>query len=291
MNKDLKIIECPRDAMQGITEFISTDKKVSYINSLLKVGFHAIDFGSFVSPKAIPQMKDTEEVLNKIDLSKTDTKLLVIVGNVRGCETAMKHEKISYVGFPYSVSETFLQKNLNSNFKKSETSIRTIVELCERNGKEAVIYLSMAFGNPFGDHYDLDLVLASVERLKKLGVKIIMLSDTVGKSKVKDITVLFKELNAKYPEIDFGFHLHTSIQHWYGKINAAYENGCRRFDTVMRGLGGCPAVDGELLGNLKTSNLLEYFETREIETNIKEKDFYRAYMKALQTFPLENLAK
>lgn len=291
-DRKLKIVECPRDAMQGIGPFIPTHKKASYINALLKVGFDTIDFGSFVSPKAIPQLKDTAKVLSLLDMSQTTTKLLAVVGNTRGAEDALKFEEISYLGFPYSISEIFLQRNLNSSIEKSTAAVSDLLEMCDKKKKELVVYMSMGFGNPYGEPYSIEIVNQHIEKLHKMGVKAIPLSDTIGSSTIAEITTLFSDLVPRYPEIEFGFHLHTSIMHWYGKVNAAYQNGCRRFDTVINGLGGCPmAEEGQLVGNLRTSNLLEYLEIIGVNTGIDEKAFLQAYMKALNTFPTAGLVK
>jgi len=290
--RKLKLVECPRDAMQGIIPFIPTAKKAKYINTLLKVGFDTIDFGSFVSPKAIPQLKDSEEVLALLDMSQTTTKLLAVIGNVRGATTGVQYPEISYFGFPYSVSETFLNRNLNSSIEKSTTAIKDILEICDKNKKELVVYISMGFGNPYGDEFNVDIVCEQVEQLYQMGVRIIPLSDTIGCSTPQVIADLYSTLIPRYPDIEFAFHLHTSVVHWFGKVNAAYQNGCRRFDTVINGLGGCPnALVGQLVGNLRTSNMLEYLESIGIETNINEEAFLHSYMQALKTFPTAKLTK
>jgi len=284
MNK-IKIIESPRDAMQGLTRFIPTNDKARYINALLQVGFDTIDFGSFVSPKAIPQLKDTEEVLSKLNLSGSDTKLLVIIGNQRGAETAAKYDEIQYLGYPFSISPTFLKRNINSTIEKSVNTVSELLNTCHKNNKELVVYISMAFGNPYGDQWNPDIVADWVYRLRKMGVKIMPLSDTVGISTKKNIALLFSTLVPEFPEIEFGFHLHTTIRHWYRKINAAFINGCKRFDTVINGLGGCPMAENRLVGNLRTSNLLEYFEINYVPIDIDEEAFEKAYGLALEVFP------
>lgn len=290
--KMLKIIECPRDAMQGIAPFIPTQKKADYINALLKVGFDTIDFGSFVSPKAIPQLRDTAKVVSMLDMSQTTTKLLSVVGNLRGAKDAVEFDEITYLGFPFSISETFLKRNLNSSIEKSTQTVSELLNICDKKKKELVVYVSMGFGNPYGDPYNTDIVCEYVDKLSKMGVKIIPLSDTIGSSKVPLITNLFSGLIPEFPEIEFGFHLHTSVRHWYRKVNAAYKSGCRRFDTVINGLGGCPmAEEDKLVGNLRTSNLLEYLESIGASTNIDEEAFLQAYMKALKTFPAAGLVK
>lgn len=283
--RKIKITESPRDAMQGLTRFIPTDEKARYINSLLKVGFDVIDFGSFVSPKAIPQMKDTAEVLSKLDLSGTETKLLAIVANTRGGEDAASFEKISYLGFPFSISPTFLKRNINSNIEKSVMIVDDLLNICDKKNKGLVVYISMAFGNPYGDEWNPDLVAGWIQKLYDMGVRIIPLSDTVGISTKKNIALLYSTLVPEFPEIEFGFHLHTTIRHWYRKVNAAFVNGCRSFDTVINGLGGCPMAENRLVGNLRTSNLLEYFEINYVPVQIDEKAFEEAYELALEIFP------
>ena len=245
--------------MQGLPDFIPTDVKTSYINELLKVGFDTIDFGSFVSPKAIPQLKDTAQVVEGLDLSNTKTKLLSIVANVRGATEACNFEQIDYLGYPHSISPTFLKRNVNSNEADSLGRVEEMMNLCAKSGKDLVVYISMGFGNPYGDPWDVDIVEKTTEDLHKLGVRIIPLSDTTGVSTLVGIEESFSRLIPKYPDIEFGFHLHTTTRDWYGQISAAYTNGCRRFDTVMLGLGGCPmADDDDLTGNMKTVNLKEY---------------------------------
>ena len=271
--------------MQGLTRFIPTKDKVRYINALLKVGFDAIDFGSFVSPKAIPQLADTGEVVKKLDLSSTDTKLLAIVANKRGGEDAASFDEISYLGFPFSISPTFLKRNINSTIDKSVQTVKDLLEICDRKNKSLVVYISMAFGNPYGDEWNADVVAMWVERLHKMGVRIIPLSDTVGISSKKNIALLFSTLVPEFPDIEFGFHLHTTIRHWYKKVNAAFMNGCRSFDTVINGLGGCPMAENRMVGNLRTSNLLEYFEINYVPVNINEEAFNKAYEMALDIFP------
>ena len=283
--RKIKIIESPRDAMQGLTRIIPTDDKARYINTLLKVGFDVIDFGSFVSPKAIPQMSDTAEVVKKLDLSGTDTKLLAIVANTRGGEDAAQFDEITYLGFPFSISPTFLKRNINSSIEKSVAIVEDLLNICDRHNKGLVVYISMAFGNPYGDEWNPDLVAGWVRRLYEMGVRIIPLSDTVGISTKKNIALLYSTLVPEFPEIEFGFHLHTTIRHWYRKINAAFMNGCRSFDTVINGLGGCPMAENRLVGNLRTSNLLEYFEVNFVPVSINEKAFEEAYELALEIFP------
>jgi hydroxymethylglutaryl-CoA lyase len=281
----IKIVESPRDAMQGLTRFIPTKDKVRYINALLKVGFDTIDFGSFVSPKAIPQLQDTKEVVKMLDLSATTTKLLAIVANKRGGEDAAQFDEIHYLGYPFSISPTFLKRNVNSSIEKSVQTVEELMEICAKSKKELVIYISMAFGNPYGDEWNADIVYEWVLRLHNMGVRIIPLSDTVGISSKKNIALLFSTLVPDFPDIEFGFHLHTTIRHWYRKVNAAFMNGCKRFDTVINGLGGCPMAENRLVGNLRTSNLLEYFEINYVPVEVNEKAFEEAYALALEIFP------
>ena len=271
--------------MQGLPNFIPTAEKARYINALLKVGFDIVDFGSFVSPKAIPQLKDTTRVLERLDITNTDTKLLAIVVNKRGGEDASAFDKISYLGYPFSISPTFLKRNINSTIEKSKQNVEDLLNICDRTNKELVVYISMAFGNPYGDAWNTDLVAEWILKLYKMGVRNIPLSDTVGISSKKNIALLFSTVVPEFPDIFFGFHLHTTMRHWYRKINAAFINGCRSFDTVINGLGGCPMAENRLVGNLRTSNLLEYLEINYIPVKINEQAFDKAYELALEIFP------
>jgi hydroxymethylglutaryl-CoA lyase len=281
----MKIIECPRDAMQGIHEFISTEKKVEYINSILKVGFDTVDFGSFVSPKAIPQMRDTAQVLDQLDLSNTNSKLLAIIANVRGAQDAVEFEEINYLGFPFSISETFQQRNANSSIVDSLTRVEEIQDLCVRNKKQLVVYISMAFGNPYGDEWSSDIAVLWTKRLAQMGIKIIALSDTIGVSNPENITYLFSKLVPEFPGVEFGAHLHTTPDKWEEKVHAAYTSGCRRFDSAIKGYGGCPMAADKLTGNMPTENLLNYFNRHNIVTGIDENAFAEAMQVALKTFP------
>jgi hydroxymethylglutaryl-CoA lyase len=283
----MKLIECPRDAMQGIHEFIPTEKKAAYINSLLKVGFDTIDFGSFVSPKAIPQMRDTALVLEQLDLSSTQSKLLSIIANVRGAQDAVEFEEISYLGFPFSISETFQQRNTNSSIAESLARVEEIQDLCIRNKKQLVVYISMAFGNPYGDEWSSDVAIAWTKRLAKLGIKIIALSDTIGVSNPDNISFLFSKLVPEFPGIEIGAHLHTTPDTWEEKVHAAYTNGCRRFDSALKGLGGCPMAADKLTGNMPTEKLLSYFKEKSIPTGIDNKAFEEAMILAGNTLPVE----
>lgn len=281
----MKLIECPRDAMQGIPEFILTDKKAAYINSLLKVGFDTIDFGSFVSSKAIPQMRDTAEVLRKLDLSDTSSKLLAIIANVRGAEDALKFDEITYLGFPFSVSETFQQRNTNSSILESLKRVEEIQSLCVNNKKQMVVYISMAFGNPYGDKWSSEIVIKWIHQLRMLGIKTIALADTVGVSSPATISALFSDIVPEFPEVEIGAHLHTTPGTWEEKVKAAFENGCYRFDAAIKGYGGCPMAKDELVGNMPTENLVSFFKERKVNTGINEKAFEKAMEIALDTFP------
>jgi len=255
----IKVIECPRDAMQGISKFIPTEQKIKYANQLLKVGFDTIDIGSFVSPKSIPQMKDTLEVIKSIDLSTTNSKLLVITANSRGASEAVKHKEIDYLGYPFSVSETFQLRNTNTTIMKAFEKVKVLQDSCLKHDKELVIYLSMGFGNPYGDAYSPELIEEWTEKLSKIGVKIFSLSDTVGVATPEIIAYLFQALTKDYPDLEFGAHLHTHPHNWRDKIKAAYKNGCRRFDTAIFGYGGCPMAKDDLLGNMPTEHFINVF--------------------------------
>ncbi len=285
MIDSVKIIECPRDAMQGIkSHFIPTEAKAKYINSLLKVGFDTIDFGSFVSPKAIPQMRDTAEVLSKLDLSTTKSKLLAIVANVRGANDASQFEEIDYLGYPFSISENFQMRNTHKTIDQSIDTLKEVLAIAGRTNKEVVAYLSMGFGNPYGDPWSVEIVGEWTEKLSNLGVKILSLSDTVGSSTPKDIDYLFSNLIPSYPQIEFGAHLHTTPTKWHEKVDAAFKAGCHRFDGAIKGYGGCPMAKDDLTGNMPTEKLLSYFTANKVTTNIKPMSFESAYNKALEVF-------
>jgi hydroxymethylglutaryl-CoA lyase len=255
----MKIIECPRDAMQGIKEFIPTEKKIDYINQLLRVGFDTIDFGSFVSPKAIPQLKDTAEVLKELNLTNTSSRLLSIIANLRGAIDACDFEEINYLGFPLSVSEEFQKRNTNKSITKALNTVEEIQNLSLKNNKELVVYLSMAFGNPYGENYHSDIVAELTEKLHNLEVGIVVLSDTIGVSEPLNIAPLFSTLINEYPTIELGAHFHATPDKWEEKIDAAYKNGCRRFDAAIKGYGGCPMAKEKLTGNMPTEKLITYF--------------------------------
>ena len=281
---DVKIIECPRDAMQGIKTFIPTEKKVQYIQSLLRVGFDTIDFGSFVSPKAIPQMQDTAEVLAQLDLSKTTSKLLAIIANTQGAEMAAVHSQIQYLGFPFSISENFQMRNTHKTIAESLITLTEILEIANNTNKEVVAYLSMGFGNPYGDPWNVDIVGEWTQKLSNMGVKILSLSDTVGSSTPEVISYLFSNLIPKYPNIEFGAHLHTTPNKWHEKVDAAYKAGCKRFDGAIQGFGGCPMATDDLTGNMPTEKLLSYFTTQKANTNTSPMSFESAYNEASKIF-------
>jgi hydroxymethylglutaryl-CoA lyase len=280
----VKIIECPRDAMQGIKSFIPTATKVAYIQSLLRVGFDSIDFGSFVSPKAIPQMQDTAEVLAQLDLSQTQSKLLAIIANTQGAETACNFPEIHYLGFPFSISENFQMRNTHKTIAQSMVSLEEILNLADANNKEVVAYLSMGFGNPYGDPWNTDIVGEWTEKLSKMGVKIVSLSDTIGSSTPEMISYLFSNLIPAYPEIEFGAHLHTTPDSWFEKVDSAYHAGCRRFDGAIQGFGGCPMATNHLTGNMPTEKLLSYFTAQKANTDLSPMSFESAYNEASKIF-------
>jgi len=269
MSSSIKIIECPRDAMQGIKEFIRTKNKIEYINKLLKVGFDTIDFGSFVSHKAIPQLKDTADVLAGLNLSSTSSKLLAIIANTRGANDACNFEEINYLGFPLSVSEQFQNRNTNKSIIESLNIVEEIQNLSVKKNKKLVVYLSMAFGNPYGENYHPDIVAELTEKLHQLDVGIVALSDTIGVSDPSNIAPLFSTLIKEYPTIEFGAHFHTTPDKWKEKVDSAYQNGCRRFDTAIKGFGGCPMAKDDLTGNMPTEKLITYF-TEDLKLNIDE---------------------
>ncbi|WP_296147657.1 hydroxymethylglutaryl-CoA lyase [uncultured Flavobacterium sp.] len=280
----VKIIECPRDAMQGIKAFIPTEKKVDYIQSLLRVGFDTIDFGSFVSPKAIPQMVDTAEVLSRLDLSQTKSKLLSIIANTQGAETASKHKEIQYLGYPFSISENFQMRNTHKTIAESLVTLQEILDIANATDKEVVAYLSMGFGNPYGDPWNVEIVGEWTERLSNMGVKILSLSDTVGSSTPEVIEYLFSNLIPNYKHIEFGAHLHTTPDKWFEKVDAAYKSGCRRFDGAIQGFGGCPMAKDDLTGNMPTEKMLSYFTAQKAPTETSPMSFESAYNEATKIF-------
>ena len=284
MSKKVKIIECPRDAMQGIKDWIPTESKIQYIQSLLRCGFDTIDVGSFVSPKAIPQMKDSAEVLHSLDLSKTDSKLLTIVANLRGAQDAVQHEMVDYLGYPFSISENFQMRNTHKTIDQSIDLLQDIIELADSKNKELVVYISMGFGNPYGDPWNVDIVGEWTERLSKMGVKILSLSDTVGTSDPETIDYLFSNLIPRYSNIEFGAHLHTTPTTWHEKVDAAYKAGCMRFDGAIQGFGGCPMAKDDLTGNMPTEKLVSYFASVQAYDNINTMSFESSYNEALKIF-------
>ena len=280
----MKLIECPRDAMQGLPDFIPTTTKTAYLSMLLEVGFDTLDFGSFVSPKAIPQLRDTAEVLAGLDLSRSKTKLLAIVANRRGAETAALHPEISYLGFPLSVSETFQRRNTNQTTAEALADVAAMHELCERRGKTLVTYLSMGFGNPYGDAWSPEIVTDFTQQLAALGIRIVALSDTIGASTAATITPLFSALIPAFPGIEFGAHLHTTPTTWREKVSAAHHAGCRRFDGAIGGIGGCPMATDELTGNMATENLLAFLAESGLDAGLDKAAFGRARAAAAAVF-------
>jgi len=273
----LKIIECPRDAMQGLHPFIPTATKVDYLNLLLQVGFDTLDFGSFVSPKAIPQMRDTAAVVQQLDLTTTATKLLAIVANRRGANDAVAYEEITYLGYPFSISETFQMRNTNATIAQSLDRVKTIQELCVAHKKQMVVYISMGFGNPYGDDWNVEIVQHWVEQLAQLDIRIFQLSDTVGVAKPDSIAYLFNQLIPANPDLEIGAHFHTTPSTWSEKVSTAYENGCRRFDGVIKGFGGCPMAQDSLVGNMPSEHLIEFAHANN-HANHLNMDAYRAAM-------------
>jgi hydroxymethylglutaryl-CoA lyase len=281
----VKIIECPRDAMQGLHDFIPTNKKAAYINQLLKCGFDTIDFGSFVSPKAIPQLRDTAEVLSLLEYT-SETKLLAIIGNERGAEEAAHFKEIDYLGFPFSVSEVFQKRNTNATMEESLSKLERIQSICKKSNKELVVYLSMGFGNPYGETWNAEIVQKWCAILyHSFDVKIQAISDTIGKATTSDVSYLFSELIPALPNVEFGAHLHTKPENAIGLVEAAYSSGCRRFDGAIKGFGGCPMATDALTGNMPTEKVLEWLEANSILTGIDSKHFEKAYIQAGQVFP------
>ena len=281
----VKLIECPRDAMQGIKEFIPTEKKAAYINQLLKAGFDTLDFGSFVSPKAIPQMRDTREVLERLDLSLSPTKLLAIVANQRGAQDAAQFAEIDYLGYPFSISETFQLRNTNATIEESIERVQQIQDICLAHDKELVVYISMGFGNPYGDPWNIEAVQKWVGRLAGMGIHILQLSDTIGVANPQNISYLFSNLIPAYPEIEFGAHFHTTPDKWKEKVVAAYQNGCYRFDGAIKGYGGCPMAKDDLTGNMPMENLVHYFEEQGVASGVQREAFLESMAMAAEVFP------
>ena len=280
----VKLIECPRDAMQGIKTFIPTHEKVQYLQMLLNCGFDTLDIGSFVSPKAIPQMKDTAEVLNAINLKGVQTKLLTIVANKRGAEAAIQFPQVEYIGFPFSISETFQMRNTHKTIEESIEVLKSILNISGQAKKQVVVYLSMGFGNPYGEPWNPEIVSNWVEKLVQMGVQIISLSDTVGSSTPKSITQLYSTLIPRYPHIELGAHLHTTKATWFEKLNAAYKAGCLRFDGAIQGYGGCPMAGDALVGNMPTEQMLSYFNSQKTNSTVKPMAFESAHNSATVLF-------
>jgi len=283
MNNAVKLVECPRDAMQGWHNFIPTKKKIEYINSLLKVGFDTIDFGSFVSPKAIPQMADTKEVISKLEIN-SNTKLLAIIANERGAKEAVVFDEITFLGFPFSISETFQQRNTNSNIEESLQRVEAIQSLCMQYNKQLVIYLSMAFGNPYGDEYNTEILLHWADEIVKRNINIISLADTVGVATPEQISVACKTMITKYPSIEFGVHLHSTINNRKEKLDAAFEEDCLRFDGALKGIGGCPMAQNELVGNMDSIFMIDYFMQKNLLQNINMEALHESIKIANEIF-------
>jgi Isopropylmalate/homocitrate/citramalate synthases len=284
MRDKIHIVECPRDAMQGWKHFIPTNKKIEYINALLEVGFDTIDFGSFVSPKAIPQMADTKEVISNLQMSNSRSKLLAIVANVRGAEDAVVFDEITYLGFPFSISETFQKRNTNSTIGQSLTTVERIRDLCKKNKKEPVIYISMGFGNPYGDAYSEEIVMKWVDKLTGLDINIISMADTIGLAQPAQVSSILNKLIPKYTEVEFGVHLHSTPVKWKQKIDAALNAGCRRFDGALKGIGGCPMADDELVGNMNSELMIAHFKEKDILPGINKEALQKALLLANEIF-------
>lgn len=281
----VKLIECPRDAMQGIKTFIPTATKARYLNLLLQAGFDTLDFGSFVSPKAIPQMRDTADVLSQLDLSASSTRLLAIVANRRGAQDAAQFEEISYLGYPFSISETFQLRNTNATIEESIARVQQIQDICLASGKALVVYISMGFGNPYGDPWNVEIVQKWADRLISMGINILQLSDTIGVASPESIAYLFSYLTPHYPQTEFGAHFHTVPNKWEEKIATAYQHGCRRFDGAIKGYGGCPMAKDDLTGNMPTENMVRYFHEIGADTGVDRHTFSQAMAMAGQVFP------
>ncbi len=280
----IKIVECPRDAMQGLHHFIPTQTKVEYINALLKVGFHTIDAGSFVSPKSIPQMRDSAAVFSQLDLGKSNSKLLAIVANRRGAEDAVQFDEITYLGYPFSISEKFQMRNTNSSIDQSYDLVKDLQELCLKNKKQLVIYISMAFGNPYGDQWQPEIAMNWVNKIAELEIKTISLADTVGLASKETVASLFQQIVPAFEGIEIGAHLHCTPDNWKLKLEAAYINGCRRFDAAIRGFGGCPMANDELVGNMATENLIHFLESKNVSLNLNKERLNECLERSLAVF-------
>ncbi|OJW84326.1 MAG: hydroxymethylglutaryl-CoA lyase [Bacteroidetes bacterium 46-16] len=284
MPSSITLVECPRDAMQGWKHFIPTAQKVKYLNTLLKAGFDVLDFGSFVSPKAIPQMADTKDVIPQLDLSNTHTKLLAIIANTRGAEDAVQYDEVSYLGFPFSISETFQLRNTNKTIAESLKQVEEIQDLCVKNNKELVIYISMGFGNPYGDPYTAEVAIDWVGKLVQLGIRTIAMSDTVGVAKPENIAYIFNSLVPEFRDVNIGAHFHSTPDKWEEKIKTAYDNGCLRFDSALKGIGGCPMAEDELVGNIATENIVDWCGRNGLALNINKEVFKEAILMASELF-------
>lgn len=284
MSNQISLIECPRDAMQGWKEMIPTETKVEYLNKLLQVGFDVLDFGSFVSPKAIPQMADTKDLVPQLNMDGVNTKLLAIIANTRGAEDAVAYDEITYLGFPFSISETFQKRNTNKTIAESLKHVEDIQKLCVQRDKEMVVYISMGFGNPYGDEYNAEVAIKWVGELAKLGIKTIAMADTVGVAKPDNIEYIFKNLTTEFTDINIGAHFHSTPDKWEEKIDTAYDSGCKRFDSAMKGIGGCPMAEDELVGNIATENMLSWCDKNGIELSIDREAFFDAVNMAAEIF-------
>lgn len=278
---EIQLVECPRDAMQGLADFVPTDTKIQYLNALLGAGFHTLDFGSFVSPKAVPQLADTADVLRGLDLCATETRLLAIVANARGAEDAAQYEEIAYLGYPFSISETFQLRNTKKTVAESLDLVKAMQELCEKRGKTLVVYLSMGFGNPYGDPWSPELLLERADEMRRIGVRVLSLADTVGGADPADVRAAFAALIPEAPEVVFGAHFHAAPDAWRPKVAAAWDAGCRRFDGALRGFGGCPFAEDQLVGNIATENLVAFFKEKAPAFALNE----AAYKESLRLSP------
>ncbi len=284
ISQTVKLIECPRDAMQGWKNFIPTEKKIEYINSLLQVGFDTIDFGSFVSPKAIPQMADTKEVIGNLELGIRKTNLLAIIANIRGAEDASAYDQIAYLGFPFSVSETFQQRNTNSSIEESLNRVGEIQKICIKTGKQLVIYISMGFGNPYGDPYSEEIVFKWVNKMVDVGIEIISLADTVGVARPEQVYSMTKYLVDLLPRVEIGVHLHSRPDNWKEKFEAAVNAGCKRFDGALKGIGGCPMANDELVGNMNTELMIGYLKEKKLLNDLDEQALAKSLQLASEIF-------
>lgn len=284
MSHKITLIECPRDAMQGWKEMIPTETKIAYLNALLQVGFDILDFGSFVSPKAIPQMADTKDVIPHLELVNSSTKLLAIIANTRGAQDAVAYDEITYLGFPFSISETFQKRNTNKTIAESLVQVEEIQNLCVKKGKELVIYISMGFGNPYGDEYSAEVAINWVNKLAQLGITTIAMSDTVGVAKPSNIEYIFKSLVPEFENVSIGAHFHSTADKWEEKIQAAFDSGCLRFDSAMKGIGGCPMAEDELVGNIATENIIDWCDRNDISLDINREAFSKAWQMAAEIF-------